>query len=84
VRGSGLFIGVEIVKDTNMEPDTELAAHIKNELRNNNILISTDGQYDNVLKTKPPLIFTKENAEQVVDTIRKILKKQEYGEGQLK
>ena len=75
VRGSGLFLGVEIVKEKNMAPDTKLAAHIKNELRNNHILISTDGPYDNVLKTKPSLIFTKENAEQVVETVRRIFKK---------
>ena len=73
VRGSGLFIGIEIVKDNTTLPHTELANHIKNEMRNRNILISTDGRYDNVLKTKPPLCFSKENAEKVVDTIDSIL-----------
>ena len=73
VRGSGLFIGVELVKNKELEPHTELAQHIKNELRKRHILISTDGPYDNVLKTKPPLCFTKENAKHVVDTVREIL-----------
>ncbi len=73
VRGSGLFLGVEMVKENSMEPDTELAHGIKNKLRNENILISTDGPYDNVLKTKPPLVFTKENALKVVGHIDRIL-----------
>jgi 4-aminobutyrate aminotransferase-like enzyme/aminoglycoside phosphotransferase (APT) family kinase protein len=74
VRGSGLFLGVEIIKDNTMEPNTELAHHIKNEMRNRYILISTDGPYDNVLKTKPPLCFSKENALQTVTEIAGILK----------
>lgn len=73
VRGSGLFLGVEIVKDSSMEPNTELAHHIKNELRNRHILISTDGPHNSVLKSKPPLCFTKENARLVVDTINEVL-----------
>ncbi|MBC8401836.1 MAG: aminotransferase class III-fold pyridoxal phosphate-dependent enzyme [Candidatus Marinimicrobia bacterium] len=74
VRGSGLFIGIEIVKNNNSsEPDTELANLIKNELRNQNILIGTDGPFDSVLKTKPPLCFAKTNAQQVTDHIYGIL-----------
>lgn len=73
VRGSGLFLGIELVKKGSMEPDPKLAKHIKNELRKQHILISTDGPWDSVLKTKPPLCFTKENAEQVVRAIEKVL-----------
>jgi len=73
VRGSGLFLGFEMILE-NGGHDTQLAAHIKNELRKRNILISTDGPYDNVLKSKPPLCFTKQNAEQVVNEIYSILK----------
>ena len=75
VRGSGLFIGVEIVKNRySKEHDTNLAHHIKNELRNQHILLSTDGPFDSVLKTKPALCFTKENTQQVTDHIYEILK----------
>ena len=73
VRGSGLFLGIEITRKNSLEPDTKLAHIIKNELRNRNILIGTDGPYDNVLKTKPPLCFTKENAKKVVENIKDIL-----------
>lgn len=74
VRGSGLFLGVDLVRDNSKIPDTQLAHHIKNELRDRHILISTDGPYDNVLKTKPPLIFNKDNAKTVVSAIDDILK----------
>jgi len=74
VRGLGLFIGVDIVEKNTTKPETKLANTIKDSLRNKNILISTDGPYDNVLKSKPPLCFTKENAQQVVEEIFNTLK----------
>jgi 4-aminobutyrate aminotransferase-like enzyme len=74
VRGSGLFLGMEIIKNNNLEPDVELAHHIKNELRNRNILVGTDGPFDSVIKTKPPLCFTKKDTKEVVDNIDEVLK----------
>ena len=74
IRGSGLFLGMEIIKENSIEPNVELAHHIKNELRNRNILISTDGPFDSVIKTKPALSFTKENAKKVVENIDEVLK----------
>lgn len=73
VRGAGLFIGVEIVHEKSRKPNTELAHKIKNELRNRFILISTDGPFDNVIKTKPPMCFSKENAKEVVEMIGDVL-----------
>ena len=66
VRGAGLFLGIEMVSP-NGEADANLAQHIKNELRARFILISTDGPFDNVIKTKPPLIFNKKDAFKVVE-----------------
>ena len=74
VRGSGLFLGIEIIEEDSIEPNSKLAGFIKNELRNRKILISTDGPFDSVIKTKPPLCFTKENARKVVENIEEILK----------
>jgi ethanolamine-phosphate phospho-lyase len=74
VRGSGLFLGVDLVKPGTKEEDPLLAKIIKNKLRDKFILISTDGPKDSVLKTKPPLIFTKDNALQVVEEMGWILK----------
>jgi ethanolamine-phosphate phospho-lyase len=73
VRGSGLFLGVDLVKPGTTIEDALLAKTIKNHLRDRMILISTDGPKDSVLKSKPPLVFTKENALQVVEVMDKIL-----------
>jgi 4-aminobutyrate aminotransferase-like enzyme len=73
VRGSGLFIGIDVVKEGTKEPDTDLAHFIKNTLRERHILVSTDGPADNVIKSKPPLCFTKENVEKVVVNIQEII-----------
>jgi len=74
IRGSGLFLGVEFIKNEQRDPDGELAGFIKNELRNLNILIGTDGPDQNVLKTKPPMCFNRENVERVVGTMFEIVK----------
>ncbi|MCP4347642.1 MAG: aminotransferase class III-fold pyridoxal phosphate-dependent enzyme [Desulfobacterales bacterium] len=74
VRGQGLFLGIEFVKDTEtLEPDTSFAGFVKNRLKENGILTGTDGPYDNVLKIKPPICFNKNNADQLVSEIEKIL-----------
>jgi len=63
VRGSGLFIGVELVKDRQtLEPAPTEASNAVNRLRDRGILIGTDGPFDNVLKIRPPLPFTLEDA----------------------
>lgn len=72
IRGSGLFLGVEILH-VDGKPNTALAAKIKNELREQFILVSTDGPYDNVLKIKPPLSFTISDAGILVNAIQGIL-----------
>ena len=73
IRGHGMFIGVELINPTNQKPETELSQWIKNSLRENHILIGTDGPYDNVLKIKPPLSFNKQNADTLVYTLEGIL-----------
>ena len=72
VRGAGLFLGVEIT-DKQGTPNTVLADQIKNGLRERNILVSTDGPYDNVLKIKPPLSFNIKNATTLIAAIDEIL-----------
>jgi 4-aminobutyrate aminotransferase-like enzyme len=63
VRGSGLYIGVDIVKDRQTrEPDRETAERIVNGMRDRNILIGMAGRHGNVLKIRPPLCFTREHA----------------------
>ena len=74
VRGSGLFIGLELVRDrVGKEPDAELASHLVNSARRAGVLISATGPGANVLKIRPPLVFKKEHAEILVDTLSNIL-----------
>ena len=72
VRGSGLFIGVEIFNEKG-EPNTELASQLKNGLREKHILIGTDGPYDSVLKIKPPLSFNKTDCDILVSAFQSVL-----------
>ena len=70
VRGLGLFLGVELVRDrTTLEPAAEEAGYIASRMREKGVLVSTDGPRHNVLKIKPPLVFTGENAAHLVATL---------------
>ncbi|MGD9302512.1 MAG: aminotransferase class III-fold pyridoxal phosphate-dependent enzyme, partial [Desulfobacterales bacterium] len=74
VRGLGLYVGVELVMDRRtLEPATDHADFIINRMRDHGILISTDGPLENVLKMKPPIVFSEKNADEVVETLDKIL-----------
>ena len=73
VRGEGLFLGIEIM-DEKLQPDTMRAQYLKNGLREQNILIGTDGPKDNVLKIKPPLYFNHENCNTFISHIEKLLR----------
>ena len=75
VRGSGLFLGIEFSNPDNLDPDSYKAQLLKNELKNNGILVGTDGPYNNIIKSKPPLCFSKNNAKEVVEKMDLILKK---------
>ena len=74
VRGLGLYIGIELVKDrTTLEPAAEHAAYISNRMKDYGILMSTDGPLHNVLKLKPPIVFSKDNADELVQALDRIL-----------
>lgn len=71
VRGSGLYIGIDIVKDRRTrEPDRETAEKIVNGMRARNILIGIAGRHGNVLKIRPPLCFSREHADIFLDGFR--------------
>ena len=64
IRGHGLFLGIELVKDREtIEPDSDSAGAITNFLRNEGVLLSIDGPSNNVLKFKPPMVFSQSDAE---------------------
>ena len=71
VRGQGLFLGIELV-DSEMNPLADQTDYLANRMKDHGILMSTDGPDHNVLKIKPPIIFTLENAEDLIFYLRKI------------
>uniref|UniRef100_A0A8D2FA64 5-phosphohydroxy-L-lysine phospho-lyase n=1 Tax=Theropithecus gelada TaxID=9565 RepID=A0A8D2FA64_THEGE len=74
VRGVGLFIGVDLIKDeATRTPATEEAAYLVSRLKENYVLLSTDGPGRNILKFKPPMCFSLDNARQVVAKLDAIL-----------
>ncbi len=74
VRGAGLFVGIELVRDKmTLEPADTEASDIAEQMKNYGILISVDGPLHNVLKIKPPLQFTIENADFFIEMLDKIL-----------
>jgi 4-aminobutyrate aminotransferase-like enzyme len=69
VRGRGLFIGIELVRDYELTPAVNEAHTIMNSMKEKGFLLSTDGPDHNVIKIKPPMIFSKDNALEVVSKI---------------
>ncbi|MBL8988731.1 MAG: aminotransferase class III-fold pyridoxal phosphate-dependent enzyme, partial [Gemmatimonadetes bacterium] len=73
-RGLGLFVGLELVSDRDRRtPDPAAAGYVANRLRALGILVSTDGPDHNVIKIKPPLCFSPDDAEMLVAALDRVL-----------
>lgn len=74
VRGTGFFIGVELVENREtLEPATELADRVVNEMRERAILLGTDGPFHNVIKIRPPMPFSAGDAAELVLNLDQVL-----------
>ena len=74
VRGLGLFLGIELVRDrSTLEPAAEEAAALVNRMKEAGILLSTDGPLHNVIKIKPPMVFDPSDAELLLDRLDSML-----------
>ena len=74
VRGSGLFLGVELVRDRHsLAPADREASYVVNRMRDEGILVGTDGPYHNVVKIRPPMPFDESNADRLVETFDGVL-----------
>jgi 4-aminobutyrate aminotransferase-like enzyme/Ser/Thr protein kinase RdoA (MazF antagonist) len=70
VRGSGLFLGIELVEDRrSRRPATERARAIVQKARELGVLIGTDGPDDNIVKLRPAMIFSQQNADHLMQVI---------------
>ena len=75
VRGHGLFLGVDMIKNLDdLEPDKEGAVAVVEKMKEKGFLISYDGQFENVLKIRPPLVFKTSHAELFLTGLEETLK----------
>ncbi len=75
VRGLGLYIGAELVLDRQtMEPAGDHASYVANRMREMGVLISTDGPFHNVLKIKPPIVFSRADADHLLWELGEVLR----------
>ncbi|MGD9923726.1 MAG: aspartate aminotransferase family protein [Pseudorhodoplanes sp.] len=73
IRGAGLFVGVELIDPHRGDPATEAATNFVNAMRERFILLSATGPYGNVLKIRPPLVFSRANADLFLATADAVL-----------
>lgn len=74
VRGLGLIIGVELVLDREtLSPAPDQAAYIIERMKERGILLSTEGPLHNVIKIKPPIVFSKSNSDTLLSTLDMVL-----------
>jgi 4-aminobutyrate aminotransferase-like enzyme len=74
VRGAGLFIGVELVRDhLTLEPAASETTDVVNRMRELGVLVGIDGHFLNVIKIRPPLVFDENHALQLVDALDQAL-----------
>jgi 4-aminobutyrate aminotransferase-like enzyme/Ser/Thr protein kinase RdoA (MazF antagonist) len=73
VRGQGLFLGIELC-DRERNPLTEKAAHLANRMKDLGILMSTDGKDENVMKIKPPLVFSRSQADLLLGALKGVFR----------
>jgi 4-aminobutyrate aminotransferase-like enzyme len=74
VRGLGLFLGIELVRDrAARSPAAETASYVVERMKDHGILLSTDGPDHNVIKMKPPLCVSDADADRVVAAFDRVL-----------
>lgn len=75
VRGQGFFFGAEVVSDPESKtPDAATAEKIINGMRRHGVLMGKTGIHGNVLKIRPPLPFSQENADFLMDHLATVLR----------
>ncbi len=76
VKGYGLFVGVDIIKDRRSKtPATSVAHQLVNSMKEQGVLISQTGRDDNILKIRPPMTFSHNNADFLIQTLDHCLDK---------
>ena len=75
VRGRGLFLGIEFVRDrTGRVPAADVADTVAQSMKRNGVLLSTDGPEHNVIKIKPPMVIEAEDVEMTIRLLDDVLR----------
>jgi 4-aminobutyrate aminotransferase-like enzyme len=74
VRGRGLMIGIELVKDDQKTPAPDEAREVKARCREVGLLVGVGGTLANVVRLQPPLVLTEDEAGEVIDKLAPILR----------
>lgn len=70
VRGQGLMLGVDLVEDRGSKaPATTACAWVVRRMRDLGVHVSIDGPFENVIKIKPPMCFSKRDAETLYSAV---------------
>jgi 4-aminobutyrate aminotransferase-like enzyme/Ser/Thr protein kinase RdoA (MazF antagonist) len=78
VRGLGLFVGIELVRDrATREPAGQDASELVNRMKDRGVLLSTDGPFHNVIKIKPPMVFSRGDADTLVGGLNGVFEEME-------
>ncbi|MGI9509019.1 MAG: aspartate aminotransferase family protein [Geminicoccaceae bacterium] len=74
IRGSGMIFGAEMVSDRGTkEPATDFTDRVVNRMRQQGVILSNLGRFKNTLKIRPPMPFTRENADLLFDVLDDVL-----------
>jgi 4-aminobutyrate aminotransferase len=73
VRGRGLMIGLELVRDADKTPAVDAAKEVKTRCREAGILVGVGGSLANVVRLQPPLILSEDEAGRIIDTLTQVL-----------
>jgi 4-aminobutyrate aminotransferase-like enzyme len=74
IRGSGLFLAVELVDNpTSRAPATQFADRLVEGLKNRGVLCHTIGRDENILKLRPPMVLSQDNADLFLGTLDEVL-----------
>ncbi|HBB94815.1 MAG TPA: class III aminotransferase [Blastocatellia bacterium] len=75
VRGVGLFLGIELVRNREtLEPADAPTTQIVEQMKERGVLLSTDGPFHNVIKIKPPLVFSCADADFLISNLNSVLR----------
>jgi 4-aminobutyrate aminotransferase len=73
VRGKGLMIGIELIKDKDKTPAPEETREVRRLCRKAGILVGIGGVFGNIVRLQPPLVLTSEEAQRVLEVLEKSL-----------